>query len=149
MDPFSALLALCAGNHRSLVNSPHKSQWRQAVMFSLICKWTHGRVNNRNSGELRPHRVHYDVTVMSINYGTHFTKSIPSRRYLRLGGMNSISWAEYHHPYPDSKVHGANVGPTCRPQMGPMLVPWILLSGYWRVDDQKRRNRRCLISISK
>ena len=32
----------------------------------------------------------------------------------------------------DSKVHGANMWPTwvlCQPQMGPMLVPWTLLSG--------------------
>ena len=25
--------------HRSLVNSPHKSQWHGALMFSLICAW--------------------------------------------------------------------------------------------------------------
>ena len=33
--------------------------------------------------------------------------------------------------YPDSKVHGAIMGPpgSCRPQVGPMLAPWILLSG--------------------
>ena len=32
---------------------------------------------------------------------------------------------------PDSKVHGANMGPpgSCRPQMGPMLAPWTLLTG--------------------
>ena len=32
---------------------------------------------------------------------------------------------------PDSKIHGANMGPpgSCRPQMGPMLAPWTLLSG--------------------
>ena len=32
---------------------------------------------------------------------------------------------------PDSIVHGANMGPpgSCRPQMGPMLAPWTLLSG--------------------
>ena len=32
---------------------------------------------------------------------------------------------------PDSKVNGANRGPpgSCRPQMGPMLAPWTLLSG--------------------
>ena len=32
---------------------------------------------------------------------------------------------------PDSNVHGANMGPpgSCRPQMGPMLAPWTLLSG--------------------
>ena len=36
----------------------------------------------------------------------------------------------------DSKVDGANVGPTwagcCRPQMGPMLAAWTLLSGILR-----------------
>ena len=28
------------GIHRSPVNSPHKGQWRRAMMFSLICAWT-------------------------------------------------------------------------------------------------------------
>ena len=28
--------------HRSPVNSPHKGQWRWALMFSLICTWTNG-----------------------------------------------------------------------------------------------------------
>ena len=34
---------------------------------------------------------------------------------------------------PDSKVHGANMGPiwTDRTQVGPMLAPWTLLSGWW------------------
>ena len=27
------------GIHRSPVNSPHKGQWRRALMFSLICVW--------------------------------------------------------------------------------------------------------------
>ena len=33
---------------------------------------------------------------------------------------------------PDSKLHGANMGPpgACRPQVGPMLAPWALLSGW-------------------
>ena len=42
---FSALLALCAGNHRSQMNSSHKGQWRRALMFSLICSWINGWVN--------------------------------------------------------------------------------------------------------
>ena len=37
METFSALLALCAGIHRSPVKSPHKGRWRGALMFSLIC----------------------------------------------------------------------------------------------------------------
>ena len=52
------------GIHRSPVNSPHKGQWRGALMFSLICAWINGWVNNREAGDLRRHRAHYDVIVM-------------------------------------------------------------------------------------
>ena len=50
METFSALLALCAGIHRSPVNSPHKGQWRGVFMFSLIGAWTNGCANNRSAG---------------------------------------------------------------------------------------------------
>ena len=53
------------GFHRSPVNSPQKSQCRGALMFSLICAWTNGSVNNQDVGDLRRHRTHYDITVMS------------------------------------------------------------------------------------
>ena len=46
------------------VNSPHKGQWRGVLMFSLICTWVNGWVNNGEAGDLRRHRAHYDVTVM-------------------------------------------------------------------------------------
>ena len=52
-----------AGIHRPPVNSPHTHQWRRALMFSLVCAWTNGWVNNQNAGDLRRHRAHYDVTV--------------------------------------------------------------------------------------
>ena len=52
------------GTHQSPVNSPHKGQWRKALMFSLICTWTNGWVNNRDAGDLRCYQPHYDVTVM-------------------------------------------------------------------------------------
>ena len=66
METYSALLALCEGN--SPVNSPHKGQWRGALMFSLICAQTNGWVNNRDAGDLRRHRAHHDVTVMSAHH---------------------------------------------------------------------------------
>ena len=47
------------GIHRSPVNSPHKGQWRRALMFSLICVWI-----NREVGDLRRYRAHYDLIVM-------------------------------------------------------------------------------------
>ena len=52
------------GIHRSPVNSPHKGQWRRALMFSLICVWINGWVNNREAGDLRRYCAHFDVTVM-------------------------------------------------------------------------------------
>ena len=53
------------GIHRSPVNSPHKGQWRGALMFSLICAWIKGWVAMvSEAGDWRRHRTHYDVTVM-------------------------------------------------------------------------------------
>ena len=52
--------------HRSLGNSPHKGQWRGALMFSLICVWINGWVNNRGAGDLRRNQTHYDVIVMEL-----------------------------------------------------------------------------------
>ena len=57
------------GIHRSPVNSPHKGQWRGALIFSLICVWINDWVNNRVSGVLRRYRAHYDVIVMNAIYG--------------------------------------------------------------------------------
>ena len=58
METFSALLAICTGIH--------KRQWRVALMFSLICAGINGWVNNREAGDLRRQRAHYDVIVMLI-----------------------------------------------------------------------------------
>ena len=52
------------GIHRSPVNSPHKSLWRGALMFSLICVWINDWVNNREAGDLRRYRAHYDVIIV-------------------------------------------------------------------------------------
>ena len=54
------------GIHRSLVNSLHNDQWRGALVFSLICTWINGWVNNGKAGDLRRHRAHYDVAVMHL-----------------------------------------------------------------------------------
>ena len=45
---------------------PHKGQWRGALMFSLICARINGGANNREAGDLRRHRTHYDVIVMNM-----------------------------------------------------------------------------------
>ena len=61
---FSRYWPFVRGIHRSLVNSPHKGQWRGALMFSLICVWINVWVNNCEAGDLRRHRGHNDVNVM-------------------------------------------------------------------------------------
>ena len=63
----STLPTFVRGSHRSPVNSPHKGgQWHGSLMFSLICTWTSGCVNNWDDGDLRRHRAHYDITVMQF-----------------------------------------------------------------------------------
>ena len=66
-ETFSALLAICVwGIHRFPVNSPHKGQWRRALMFSLICVWINSWVNNCEAGDLRCNHAHYDIIVMVV-----------------------------------------------------------------------------------
>ena len=67
MKHFPSYWPFVRGIHRSPVNSPHKGQWRGALMFSLICDWINGWVNNREAGDWRRHHPRYDVTVMLYN----------------------------------------------------------------------------------
>ena len=66
MEPFPRYWPFVWGIHRSPMNSPHKGQWRWALVFSLICAWINGWVNSREAGDLRRHRAHYDVTLMCV-----------------------------------------------------------------------------------
>ena len=59
------------GIHRSPVNSPHKGQWRGALMFS---------------GDLRRHRTHYGVTVLDF-----FTKEGVALRQSAWLKKNTVS----------------------------------------------------------
>ena len=61
------------GIHRSPVNSPHKGQWRGALMFTLICARINGWVNNCKAGDLKRNRAHYDVIVMVISKYSSFS----------------------------------------------------------------------------
>ena len=70
--------------HRSPVNSPHKGQWRGALMFSLICVRINDWVHNRESGDLIRYRAHYDVIVMiqRTKMVVTFEKSIATFQHL-------------------------------------------------------------------
>ena len=76
---FPRYLPFVQGIHRSPVNSPHKGQWRGALMCSLICAWINGWVNNREAGDLRRHCTYNDVIVM-----LNVTKFILKMRYFSV-----------------------------------------------------------------
>ena len=65
MEYFPRYWPFVRGIYRSPVNSPHKGQWGEALMFSSICAWINGWVNNRGAGELRRRRAHYFVSVIN------------------------------------------------------------------------------------
>ena len=70
------------GIHRSPVNSTHKGQWRGALMFTLICARINGWVNNREAGDLRRYRAHYDVIVMVCEGYPPVSGGFPKQRPL-------------------------------------------------------------------
>ena len=92
------VLALCAGNSPVPVNSPHKGQWRGALMFSLICVWINGWVNNRGAGDLRRYRGHYDVNVMLYwdSGGMTYARGLMPSLLMFTASMRFI-WCIYHN----------------------------------------------------
>ena len=70
METFPRCWRFVWGIHRSPLNSPHKGQWRGALMYSEIWAWTNGWVNNRDAGGLWHHRAYYDVTIMVKFFAT-------------------------------------------------------------------------------
>ena len=64
METFSALLAICAGNSPVSGEFPAERPVTRSFDVFFICVWINSWVNNRETGNLRRHRTHYDVTAM-------------------------------------------------------------------------------------
>ena len=126
MEPFSALLALGAGNSPVPVNSPHKGQWRGALMFSLICAWINDWVNNREAVDLRCHRGHYDVIVMTRT----------SRR-LSQCSWNNTNWYKQFATNPCEYflkfVHIWNILSIASGASAPSASARAILYAHWRI----------------
>ena len=75
---------------------PHKSQWRGALMFCLIGAWTNNADNNRDAGDLRRHRAHYDVIVTCVCL---FELDFPKPKFGFVNPWNPhqrwIHWIQY------------------------------------------------------
>ena len=105
---------------------PHKGHWHGALMFSLICAWINGWLNNRKAGDLRRHRAHYDVIVMNVR---------------DINGYMNLIMLIYLTFYVLSFLHGnddnSNVKPLCQKQCiwifnnTGAVVDFILLP-YWQ-----------------
>ena len=112
------------GIRRFPVNSPHKGQWRGALMFSLICVWIHDWVYNREAGDLRRYRAHYDVIVMRISIDCQniitFELNTPYNPLIFNSLFSkTVSWpnhklvCEVHTEYPKKYAHGFCFGVLC------------------------------------
>ena len=64
METFSTLLALCAGNSPVTGEFPAQRPVMRNFDVSLIYVRINGWLNNREAGDFRRHRAHYDAIVM-------------------------------------------------------------------------------------
>ena len=105
------------GIHRWPVNSPHKGQWRGALMFSSIPSWIKGGVNNSEAGDLRRHPVHNDVILMNIaNLTPNFVTQRPflsmtSKMRANTGKCNICNAVYWANCFPNRKCisHGTHL----------------------------------------
>ena len=63
---------------------PHTKASARASDVSLIFVWINGWVNNRESGDLRCHRAHYDVIAMTMGIHSHLASQYLSGLRLRV-----------------------------------------------------------------
>ena len=109
VETFSTLLALCAGN--SPVSGEFHTQrpvTRSFDGFFFICAWVNGWVNNREAGDLRRYRAHYDVTVtiqiidtsvFCMVYTNPRVNEVNLRGVLNIGRYNDKQQSEDHVHY--------------------------------------------------
>ena len=70
-----------AGNPPVTGEFPTQRPVTRSFDVFLICTWINGWVNNREAVDLRRHRAHYDVIVMSAIYDAYMR---------RLNELNAI-----------------------------------------------------------
>ena len=64
METFSALLAICAGNSPVSGEFPAQRPVTRSFDVFFDLRLNNAWVNNREAGDLRRYRAHYNVTVM-------------------------------------------------------------------------------------
>ena len=127
-DPKAVSISGGISYYLSQVNSPHKGQWHRA----LICARPNGWVNNREAGDLRRHRIHYDV-IMFIDYHMLNLSRFPSTENCKpdpdyCGKPQPMGFEKFHC------TQWTNVPDECPNMCG-------LCWGIARMDKQQKHHR--------
>ena len=64
-------------------------------MFSLICVWINDWVKNREAGDLRRYRAHYDVMVMKAQWAHGWIQEIIILWLSDLSIQNILSYLDH------------------------------------------------------
>ena len=68
---------------------PHTKAGDVELLFSLICAWINGWVNNCEAGDLRRHRAHYNATLMQLLICAWYHVNV----------KNAAKYIYYYHTY--------------------------------------------------
>ena len=112
MDTFSALRAICAGISPVPGEVPAQRPVTRSFDVSLICAWINRWITNREAGDLRRYRAHYDVIVMVSWEWIHVIYSSLLFRIISQKSGNHIIAAfiqcHFHEHFPDCKYLNVN-----------------------------------------
>ena len=84
IETFFALLAICAGNSPVPGEFPAQRPVTRSFDVFLICVWINDWINNREAGDLRRYRTHYDVIQMIYMEVALYNRRSPRFIYLIL-----------------------------------------------------------------
>ena len=136
-------LTFVRGIHRWPVNTPHKGQWLGALMVSFICAWLNGSVNNREAGDLRRHRAHYDVTVMVCDKCGCIYIYVSIAMYFLVNALIPISIFILSFPTLSTPSNSIQAVHSYRPELfnHDDVIKWKHFSRYWPFVRGIRRPR--------
>ena len=99
METFSALLALCAGNSPMTGEFPSQRPVTRILDVFFDLRLNKRRLNNRDAGDFRRRRTHYDVTVGCDFISYQLNLGAVQRPW--SSSSRSVWWASYR------SLHGA------------------------------------------
>ena len=137
METFSALLAICAWNSPVTGEFPTQNPVTRSVDVFLIYAWINGWVNNRESGDFRCHRVHYDVTVMtSLNFETTDNElimlhiySLSSVHQLSNTALSYYCFVNHSLWWLDLSFYSSESSACDLLEILILEIPWVMLGG--------------------